>query len=253
MSTEKPSVELEHIVTKFPDHRTLAKALQDGVNDTMAQLREARGKVVAQEDVYDAVRWAQGIAESFHEYGRAFASAAVLVGQYAEEELTEAVGEQAGIPTKNLTVPDVDGTDIRLTKTTTNVHHIDQNSVLQALAVSLVQGDELAGEMSVILSDLYDRTEWTDKATEEATYAAAEAKLVEILLGAFESLIGLGSFSLQVTKVEAFAKELARSDTTMASTVTGAMGKTTKYTGVKMTRVTPVKKTPRKTKEKPSG
>src|SRR5687768_14344773 len=97
---EQPSVELDHIVTKFPDHRTLGKALQDGVNATMAQLREARGDVVAPEDVYEAVRWAQGIAESFHEYGRAFAGAAVLVGQYAEEELVDAVGEQDGIPVK---------------------------------------------------------------------------------------------------------------------------------------------------------
>ena len=239
--TEKP-VELEHIVTRFPDHRTLGKALQDGVNATMAQLREARGEVVSAEDVYDAVRWAQGIAESFHEYGRAFAGAAALVGQYAEEELTEAVGEQDGVPLKSLTVPDVDGTDIKLTKQTTNVHHLNEAAVLQALAVSFVQENDAAGELAVILTDLYDRVEWTDKATEEATYERAEAKLVEFLLQAFRELADLGSFSLQVSKVEAFRKELARRDTLLASTVAGAMGKTVKYTGVKMSRVTPTKK-----------
>lgn len=247
--TEERKLELDHIVTRFPDHRTLGKALQDGVNATMAQLRAARGEVVAEEDVYEAVRWAQGIAESFNEYGRAFAGAAALVAQYAEEELTEAVGEQDGVPLKSLTVPDVDGTDIRLSKETGNTHHIDKAAVLQALAVSLVQGDDLAGEMAVILSDLYDRVEPTDKGTEEATYEAAEAKLVEVLLGAFEQLAALGSFSLQVSKVEAFRKELARRDTLMASTVAGAVRTTKKYAGVKMSRTTPTKKP----KESPSA
>lgn len=242
VTDEKPTVELEHIVTRFPDHRTLGKALQDGVNATMAQLRAARGEVVAEEDVYEAVRWAQGIAESFHEYGRAFAGAAVLVGQYAEEELTEAVGEQDGVPLKSLTVPDVDGTDIKLTKSTTNTHHIDKDAVLQALAVSLVQGEDLAGELAVTLSDLYDRVEFTDKGTEEATYQAAEAQLVSVVLQAFAALQELGSFSLQVSKVEAFKKDLARRDAMLASTVTGAMRKTTQYTGVKMSRVTPKRK-----------
>lgn len=245
--TDQPTVELEHIVTKFPDHRTLGKALQDGVNATMAQLRAARGDVVAPEDVYDAVRWAQGIAESFHEYGRAFAGAAALVGQYAEEELTDAVGEQDGIPTRNLTVPDVDGSDIKIDKQVSHTHHIDRGAVLRALAVSFVQENDVTGELSVILSDLYDRVEWTDKGTEENTYAAAEQKTVEFLLQAFDALTELGTFSLQVSKVAAFSKELARRDALLASTVTGAMSKTSKYDGVKMKRTFP------KTKEKPSG
>jgi hypothetical protein len=240
---DEPTVELEHIVTRFPDHRTLGKALQGGVNAMMAQLRAARGDVVAEEDVYEAVRWAQGIAESFHEYGRAFAGAAALVGQYAEEELTEAVGEQDGVPLKSLTVPDTDGTDIKLTKQTSNVHHLDEGAILQALALSLVGGEDLVGEMAVVLSDLYDRVEFTDPATEKATYEAAEVKLVEFVLAAFKALADLGSFSLQVSKVEAFRKELARRDTLLASTVAGAMGRTVKYTGVKMSRVTPTKKT----------
>lgn len=238
---DQPSVELDHIVTKFPDHRTLGKALQDGVNATMAQLRAARGEVVAPEDVYEAVRWAQGIADSFHEYGRAFAGAAALVGQYAEEELVDAVGEQDGIPTRSLTVPDVDGSDIKLTKQTSNTHHINQDAVLRALAVSFVQEHDVTGELSVILSDLYDRVEWTDKGTEEATYERAEEKAVEFVLRAFGELLALGSFSLQVTKVAAFSKALARRDTLLASTITGAMGKTTEYTGVKMSRTFPKK------------
>jgi hypothetical protein len=238
---ERPSVELDHIVTKFPDHRTLGKALQDGVNATMAQLREARGDVVAPEDVYEAVRWAQGIAESFHEYGRAFAGAAALVGQYAEEELVDAVGEQDGIPVKSLTVPDVDGSDIKITKQTSNTHHIGQDAVLRALAVSFVQEHDVTGELSMILSDLYDRVEWTDKGTEEATYERAEEKAVEFVLQAFGELLTLGSFSLQVTKVAAFSKALARRDTLLASTITGAMGKTTEYSGVKMSRTFPKK------------
>jgi hypothetical protein len=245
---DQPSVELEHIVTKFPDHRTLGKALQDGVNATMAQLRAARGDVVAPEDVYDAVRWAQGIAESFHEYGRAFAGAAALVGQYAEEELTEAVGEQDGIPTRNLTVPDVDGSDIKLTKKTSNTHHIDQGAVLQALAVSLVQGEDLAGEVGLILSDLYERVQPASEEVQTSTYGTAESRLVEFLLEAFEALTDLGSFSLQVSKVNAFKMELARRDTMLASTITSAMSKTTEYGGVKMDRTFP-----KPSKEKTSG
>jgi hypothetical protein len=63
------------------------------------------------------------------------------------------------------------------------------------------------------------------------------------VLLAFDRLTSLGSFSLQVSKVEAFRKELARRDTLLASTVAGAMSRTVKYTGVKMSRVTPTKKT----------
>jgi hypothetical protein len=240
---EEPTVELEHIVTRFPDHRTLGKALQGGVNATMAQFRAARGDVVAEEDVYEAVRWAQGIAESFHEYGRAFAGAAALVGQYAEEELTEAVGEQDGVPLKSLTVPDVDGTDIRLSKETTNAHHIERDAVLQALAVSFVQEHEAAGMLAEILSDLYARVEMVPEDQEDAVYRRAEEHLATLVLLAFDRLTSLGSFSLQVSKVEAFRKELARRDTLLASTVAGAMSRTVKYTGVKMSRVTPTKKT----------
>jgi hypothetical protein len=247
--TEQPSVELEHIVTRFPDHRTLGKALQDGVNATMAQLRAARGEVVSEEDVYDAVRWAQGISERFMEYGRAFSGAAVLVGQYAEEELVEAVGEQDGVPLKSATVPDVDGTNIRLAKTTSNTHHIDKDAVLQALAVSLIQREDLAGQLAEVLSDLYERVQPSDEATQEHVYEVAEMRLVEFLLAAFDALADLGTFSLQVSKVTAFKTELARQDTKLASTVTGAMRTTTNYTGVKMSRVTPAKKS----KEKPSA
>lgn len=242
---DRPSVELDHIVTKFPDHRTLGKALQDGVNATIAQLRAARGDVVAPEDVYETVRWAQGIAESFHEYGRAFAGAAVLVGQYAEEELTEAVGEQDGIPTRSLTVPDVDGSDIKLTKQTSNTHHIDRDAVLRALAASFVRQHDAAGVLAVLLSDLYARVEMVDESTEEQVYRRVEEHLATLLMIAFDELTALGSFNLQVTKVEAFSKELARRDTLLASTVTGAMRKTAEYSGVKMTRTFP-----KKTKEK---
>lgn len=249
MTTEKgqPSVELDHIVTKFPDHRTLGKALQDGVNATMDQLREARGKVVTPEDTYETVRWAQGIAESFHEYGRAFAGAAALVGQYAEEELVEAVGEQDGIPTRGLTVPDVDGSDIKITKETSNTHHIDRDAVLRALAVSFVHQHDAAGMLAELLSDLYARVEMVDESTEEQVYRRAEEHLATLLILAFGELAALGTFNLQVTKVEAFSKELARRDALLASTVTGAMRKTVKYSGVKMSRTFP------KSKEKPSG
>lgn len=244
---ERPSVELDHIVTKFPDHRTLGKALQDGVNATIAQLRAARGDVVAPEDVYETVRWAQGIAESFHEYGRAFAGAAVLVGQYAEEELVEAVGEQDGIPTRSLTVPDVDGSDIKLTKETSSTHHIDRDAVFRALAASFVRQHDAAGMLAELLSDLYARVEMVDESTEDQVYRRAEEHLATLLMIAFGELTALGSFSLQVTKVQAFSKELARRDTLLASTVTGAMGKTAKYSGVKMTRTFPKKKTKEKT------
>lgn len=249
MVTDRPSVELEHIVTRFPDHRTLGKALQDGVNATMAQLRAARGKVVSEEDVYDAVRWAQGISEQFMEYGRAFSGAAALVGQYAEEELVEAVGEQDGVPLKSATIPDVDGTDIKLAKTTANTHHIEQDAVLQALAVSLVQREDIAGQLAEILSDLYEQVKPSDSERQEATYETAEGQLVDFLLQAFAEMEALGDFKLQVSKVKAFKTELARRDTMLASTVTGAMRTTTKYTGVKMSRVTPAKKS----KEQPSA
>jgi len=237
--SEHTGAELDRVTARFPDHHTLAEALRDGVNTTLARLREERGPVHVAEDVFDTVRWMAGTAEKLDDYGRAFASAAATVRQYAEDELADAVGEQDGVPTSNLTVPDVDGSNIKLTKATSNTHTIDPDALLSAVAFAVLADLDLAGNVALALDDRYDRVELAARSTCDAAWEKADELLAEALMEAMRRYVALGSFGPQVTKVKAFALELARQDPAVASTVSGAVKTTKGYAGVKMTREHP--------------
>jgi hypothetical protein len=237
--TEPNGAELERITARFPDHHTLAEALRDGVNNTLARLRAERGEVHTPEDVYDTVRWMGSTAEKLTDYARAFASAAATVHQYVEDELVEAVGEQDGVPVSSLTVPDVDGSNLKLTKTTTSTHKIDPDDLLPAVAYSVLADLDLTGNVALALDDRYVRVESADRATCDEAWDRGEELLAEALMEAMRRYAGLGSFTPQVTKVRAFATELARVDTKVASTVSGAVKSAKNYGGVKMTREHP--------------
>jgi hypothetical protein len=236
---------LARVVHDFPDHRTLAQALRERVDAAVLQLRDERGDVHAVEDVFPLVRWGQATAEKLNDYARAFAGAAGHLTGYVSDELVEAVGETDGIPARNLVVPDTDGTDIHLTAQTSNVYMIDTDNVLSAAVADLVRDTDMAGELAAVLVKLYSVAVPVPEAAEQEVYDEAEELLARFLLAAIERARELGKLDLQVSKVRAFAKAVARRDTSLAATVSTSVRSTRKFGGVAVKRVTPDKKPPK--------
>lgn len=239
---------LARVTHDFPDHRDLAQALRARVDAAVFELRQERGDVHAVEDVFPLVRWGQATAEKLNDYARAFATAAEHLTGYVSDELVEAVGERDGLPARNLVVPDVDGTDIHLTAQTSNVYLIDADNVLAAAVADLVRETDMAGELAAVLVKLYSVAVPVPEDREQAVYDEAEGLLVRFLLDGIERARDLGRLDLQVSKVRAFGKDVARRDTSLAATVSTSVRSTTKFNGVKVQRVTPDKKP--KAKEK---
>lgn len=182
--------------------------------------RAARGDVLSEADVYGLARDLQRYKETAGDYARALTGAASVAGQEQQEELLAVPGkEQDGVPTGGMTVPDLDGTDIKFTLNNTNEHTIDADAVYPAIAaVVMAETDLRNGVMQLAMLTLVDV---------EAT-AEAEARLVDLLatalIAAQEHVVSVGSFSLQVTKVKALAKTLAaKGEDALAATVLAAI------------------------------
>jgi hypothetical protein len=225
--TTDPGAELAPILTPLPAAHDLGRALQEGVNETIARMRNERGPVTAAEDTFDTVRWIQGITERLTDYGRAFAGAAKLAESYAEEELIEAVGEQDGIPMANLTVPDPEG-DLRLSKYAPNEHVFDLETLKAVTAAEAIRcsrgGEPVQDEVESDAAYLDRYEEW----------------MADVIMNAMGDLLALGAFTPAVTKVRAFAKEVARSgDDKLAAAASGAVTSTSRYQRVKIERIKP--------------
>jgi hypothetical protein len=224
---EHDAAELEPVLQRFPTHHELAEALRGGANETMARLRRERGAVHRQEDIYATGRWMMATVERLEDYGRAFASAAATIKAYAEEELLEAVGEQDGIPTQNLTIPSADG-DVQLTRKIQNEHDIDTDDVFTALAFAILEE--------------YRGTEPAQGGQEsDAEYVATyEEWMAEMLVTAMRRSTGLVNYKPLVTKVRELATDLARAgQDSVAATVRDAIRTKKKLTGVDLSRKKP--------------
>lgn len=193
----------------------LTRLLRLRVQEAWHAMQEARGEVTRPEDTFDMQRRLTGTVELFKGYARAFSEATKTVGQLQEEELVTAVGEQDGLPIQALIIPDPDG-DITVRPAFDTGYEIDLDQVLAILV----------GEYGAQLPELPDD--------------AANA-VTSILAQALETLLTLGKFELQVSKVKAYAATLARGGSDIASSVvTSAIRKTPpKYKGVTVTRKEP--------------
>lgn len=79
--------------------------LEGAVRAAALQVRQARGRVVAEEDTYDLVRRLMRAQEALTQTAEAFKAAAAECRAQAEEELLTARGEQDGIPAGRMIVP----------------------------------------------------------------------------------------------------------------------------------------------------
>ena len=226
-------------VENLPAPSEFARMLRDWLDAEILAVREQRGDVERPEDTHQLVRSLQGVVEIFGEYGRAFFTAAGVARQVLEEELATAVGEQVGAPgkpTQGMTVPDLDGTMIKMVLDHANSYTIDLDTVRAALAELILATTDIA-------TDLQDAALDAALAAPEDRAAATGALHVlvaRILVHAMTAHDRFGKPSVGVTAVRKLAKDLgALGDDKLAGAVTGAIRKTTDYRGVKITREQP--------------
>lgn len=219
---EKPSTELVLFPdsVNLPSPKEFGEQLRRRLAEDIAARRAVRGSVLAEADTFGLVRDLQRYREQTQDYARALSGAGQVAAQEMEEELLSVPGKESdGLPTGPMTVPDTDGTDIKFTLNAPNEHTIDGDAVLPAVAAVIMdEHDLLDGVLQIATQHLLD----IDSAGE--TRSQLEALLGAALIDAQVRATSLGTFSLQVSKVKAFAKLLAsRGDDTLSAVVSAAI------------------------------
>lgn len=203
---------LAPIVSQMPHPQDLRAAVRRALEEGYQAARVAQGAVTMPADTFALQRALAGVLETFKDYAAAFSDAAKRVAAMQVEQLTEAVGEQAGIPNQGLTIPDPDG-DVSLSLETPKSYSFDLDQLVAVVAQREAQSHD-----------------------DDPEYAA---RVVGVLLG-------LGKFEPQVTKVKAYAGSVARGTDTeywggrgndqLSAVVSSAIRSTSEYKGVKFTR-----------------
>lgn len=194
----------------LPDPTELKRQLTEQLTAHVARIREDRGPVTQQADTYDLVRRLTSVRERLGDYSRAFTAVADSAKGCLEEELFEAVSEQDGIPTAPLNVPTAGG-DITVRADTSNVHDIDMSQVIACLSLLVFAEQTADGQRPDIV---------------EFGQAVAE-----------RALDFVGAAKPKVSKVRAFASELARAGQNDLSAIAVSAIVTRKvYRGVKVER-----------------
>lgn len=212
---------------RLPAPAELKETLRVELSRHVSDERESRGEVHQPEDVSPLVRALAAAKDAFAEYANAFSSAASLAKRELDEELVQAVGEDDGVPRGNLTVPDLNGTDIRFGLNFTNSHDIDQATVLAA-----VVGNTIAATRDTEPIQEVDEPD-------HVYLSRYDDWLMHVVERAVDTVLALGSYSMQVSKVKAYSATLASQGLDpLAGVVRGAIKTTRAYGGVKVERKT---------------
>jgi len=231
---DEPGFQLEPVPTVLsgmPEPAQFKDTLLRAINEGYAELTATRGEVVSREDTYDVQRRLANSLEKCTAFGAAFTAASKLLKQYVEEELILAVGEQDGLPVGPLKVPDAQG-DVSITLDQKHTYDIDVETLFAAVAATVSTpsvdnaGHDLAAEVTAIV---------------EGDHARGPGDLPDVLaqamIDAQRKLTTCGKFDPQVSKVRAYAAEIARQGSDpLAAVVSAAITKTTEHKGVKITR-----------------
>lgn len=217
-------VPLPDAVRALPAPSQIGDALKQELSSRVGAERIMRGDVHQPEDVYALVRPLAAAYELLTEYAHQFTSAARVARAELETELTFAVGEQDGIPQGKLTVPDGD-VEVRLAPDHGNTHTIDLLPVLSAVIADILgqsrdtEPEQEPGETDRDYLERYER--W----------------MAAVIHAVIEGVFALGTFSPQVSKVQAYAVDLAsRQDDQLSAVVRSSVQTTRRYKGVKYER-----------------
>jgi hypothetical protein len=229
--TEPDQELILHDGRKLPAATDLRRTLRAGLDAAIAEEETAlaaKGDPLP-EDYYHAFRRYGAIAETAADYGRAFADFARDVRKSAVlETLATAVGEQDGVPNQGITVPDIDGTDLKIEIDAANSYSFDESALRNATAFQFMT----------------DRHEQLVKMFQSEFHGDGEEAvrlLSELLADAMAVYTSLGKFVPQVSKVRAAAATVARMEggETVAAALKQATTKKTDFKGVKVTREQP--------------
>lgn len=218
---------LPAVLTGMIEPQTLKRRILQAVQEGYATLSEGRGEVTVPEDTFATQRALATAGETLKGYAEAFTAGAKMVTTLQEEELVEAVGEDAGVAREGLTVPDAEG-DIRIAPRYENEWQGDVDQL-----VTLVATVALTGPNGRPVADFVRAVVEGDERTPEEL----EDILHSIVLGSLRQLIKTGKFSPQVSKVKTYAAELSRNGRDdLAAVARSSLTKTSVYKGVTVTR-----------------
>lgn len=195
----------------LPDPTELKRQLTEQLTEHVRRIREERGPVTQPADTFDLVRRLTTVRERLGDYSRAFTGVADSAKGCLEEELFEAVSEQDGIPTAPLNVPTAGG-DITIRADTSNSHDIDMSQVIACLSLQVFEEWTAGGR------EPYDIVDFGQAVAERA-------------------LDFVGAAKPKVSKVRAFASELARAGRDDLSAIAASAIVTRRvYNGIKVER-----------------
>lgn len=209
-----PTRQLPGLPTPHETRIMLVERLEEAVAKVRAE-RTVHGK----EDTYALIRSVQSVCELIGDYSAAFKAVAGTGKEILEEELTAAVGEQAGIPLSGMTVPH-GGTNIQIDRKTHNEYFIDTAQVLGALAALVAV--EWARDLEARVTDI-------TPASQPEQFAMSVAQ---------RALTMVGAANLKVSHVRALAVELAGAgEDVLSGVVSDSIRKNVKYDGISVKRV----------------
>lgn len=227
MTDERAQLEpLPSIFEKIPDATSLRKQMLNAIDGGYNQLVRARGDVTRPEDTYEVQRRLAGAVDTLTEFESAFKAGRVALNSYQKEEFELALGDREVQPRESMTVPDADG-DLRVGADTSNVYAIDADA-LMSVAVASTMGSLTSWVEDIVNGD------------DEVPPDQLEGVLVESMINAMRALVACGKFEPQVSKVRAYADQLARQgDDGLSAAVNSTINKTVKLKGVKVERKAP--------------
>lgn len=211
--TTNPLTPMPKTLAAMPDPRQLELSVMGWLEAEYQRARAELGAFTRPEDTFEIQRGLARVFELFKSYAAIFTALRKRVALMQEEQLTDAVGEVAstvhtggtGQPNQGLTVPDAAG-DIRLSLDMATSYTIDLDQLVAAVVAAVVYDPDVGDRMVLVEAGI-------------------------------RSVLGLGKFEPQVTKVRAYASELARGGSdTGAAVVNSAIRKTSTYRGVKFER-----------------
>lgn len=212
----------------LPAPREFGAMLQARLDDEIMRMRTERGDVIDETTIYPLVRGLVATTETLGEYGRALAAVATSAEQEIAEELMAIPGnEQDGTPMHAVTVPDLDGTDIRLGINKTTKRTFTAEAITSAATAAAVPQDAVERLSALGVA----------AALGEDVQAEVFDVLVRVAEAAVERVLAVGNWTPQVTKLNAFAKEMAGGgDDQLASVIKSAIHEKRVYQGIKIER-----------------
>lgn len=219
---EFSGTELELHGARIPAPREVVSVLRERLQQLVLSARETRGEVRMPEDTYDLIRSLMGVREGAADYAHAFTVIRKEIDGFIQDDLELAVGEQDGVPNSGMKVPDVDGTDIAIEVDKQNNYEFDTAALVQAVMFEALDEAATDSDIATLPWEVVDR-------------------LAKLFDAAIHRMLSLGQFRPQVTKVRAFADELARRDggPQIASAVRQSVSKTARFRGIKVERKQP--------------